>query len=90
MSTSLPSPNVAREAGARPRSVIGQGAFLRRLGLGQRATVLARGKTEATRTAIASAVERLAGASGMGELFKVLAISSAGLALPAFDDMSDE
>ena len=33
-----------------------------------------------------AAAERLAGPEAMGDLFKVLAISAAGLALPAFDD----
>jgi SAM-dependent MidA family methyltransferase len=78
----------AREAGAVPRTLVAQGDFLRRLGLSERAAALARAGDESTRTAIAAAVERLAGPSAMGQLFKVLALSSPGLALPAFDDMS--
>jgi NADH dehydrogenase [ubiquinone] 1 alpha subcomplex assembly factor 7 len=47
--------------------------------------VLGRGKDTKTRDAIASAIERLAGPKAMGELFKVLAVSSPGLKLPVLD-----
>jgi SAM-dependent MidA family methyltransferase len=76
----------ARDAGALPRRVIIQGEFLRGLGLADRAARLAEGKDPPTQATIAAAVERLAGAGGMGTLFKVLALSSPGLALPLFDD----
>ena len=78
----------ASEAGANPRPIVGQGAFLNRLGLGTRATALAEGKDEATRQAVEAAAERLAGPKTMGELFKVLAIGAPGLALPGFDQAS--
>jgi NADH dehydrogenase [ubiquinone] 1 alpha subcomplex assembly factor 7 len=80
----------AHSAGAAPRPRIGQGEFLFRLGLAERATRLSCGKDSASQAAIGAAVERLSGPSAMGNLFKVLAISSPGLALPAFDDNSQE
>jgi NADH dehydrogenase [ubiquinone] 1 alpha subcomplex assembly factor 7 len=72
--------------GARPRPVIGQGAFLARLGIAARAARLAAGKDAATVAAIEAAVGRLTAPEAMGTLFKVLAVSHSGLALPAFDD----
>jgi SAM-dependent MidA family methyltransferase len=76
----------ARAAGAVPRPVVTQGDFLIRLGLGRRAERLADGKDEATRRRIGGEAERLAGGAAMGTLFKVLAVSADGLALPVFDD----
>jgi NADH dehydrogenase [ubiquinone] 1 alpha subcomplex assembly factor 7 len=76
---------VAADAGTRPRPILTQGEFLTRLGLITRAQALAKDMDEATREAIAAAGERLAGPKAMGELFKVLAVSAPGLALPAFD-----
>ena len=76
----------AAAAGTRPRPLLGQGVFLQRLGVGSRAERLAAGKDPAARDAIAAAVHRLVAADAMGELFKVLAVSQSGLALPAFDD----
>jgi NADH dehydrogenase [ubiquinone] 1 alpha subcomplex assembly factor 7 len=75
----------ATAAGAEARTLMGQGEFLIRLGLVDRANVLGRGKDQKTRDAIASAIERLAAPKAMGTLFKVLAISSPGLKLPLFD-----
>jgi NADH dehydrogenase [ubiquinone] 1 alpha subcomplex assembly factor 7 len=75
----------ATRSGATARPVMRQGEFLLRLGLIQRAEVLARGKDPKTREAIAGAMDRLAGKKAMGELFKVLALASPGLKLPAFD-----
>jgi NADH dehydrogenase [ubiquinone] 1 alpha subcomplex assembly factor 7 len=75
----------AGAAGAEARPVMGQGEFLIRLGLVDRAKVLGRGKDQPTRDALASAMERLAGPKAMGTLFKVLAVSSPGLKLPIFD-----
>ena len=76
----------ARSAGAVPRTRLSQGEFLYRLGLAERASQLAHGKDAATQADIGAAVARLAGPAAMGKLFRVLAISSPGLALPAFDD----
>jgi NADH dehydrogenase [ubiquinone] 1 alpha subcomplex assembly factor 7 len=75
----------ATAAGAEARPLVGQGDFLIRLGLVDRANVLGRGKDKKTRDAIASAIERLAAPKAMGTLFKVLAISAPGLKLPLFD-----
>ena len=75
----------AAEAGIEPRPVIGQGEFLVRLGLVERANVLGRDKDAKVRDGLASAIERLAGPKAMGTLFKVLAIASPGLKLPIFD-----
>ena len=75
----------AAAEGAEARPVMRQGEFLVRLGLIQRAEVLARGVDPKARDAIAAAMDRLAGKKGMGELFKVLALTSPGLKLPAFD-----
>jgi NADH dehydrogenase [ubiquinone] 1 alpha subcomplex assembly factor 7 len=75
----------AKTAGADVRALMGQGEFLIKLGLVDRANVLGRGKDEKTRDAIASAMHRLAAPKAMGTLFKVLAISSPGLKLPLFD-----
>jgi SAM-dependent MidA family methyltransferase len=75
----------AIEAGAAPRPLITQGEFLARIGIAARAERLAAGKDAATREAIAAAVRRLTAPEAMGDLFKVLAVSQSGLALPAFD-----
>ena len=77
-------------AGASARPVMTQGEFLIRLGIVERANVLGRDKDTKTRDAIASAIERLAGPKAMGELFKVLAISSTGLKLPIFDAIKED
>ena len=76
----------ARSAGAVPRTRLSQGEFLYRLGLAERASQLAHGKDAATQADIGAAVARLAGPAAMGKLFRVLAISSPGLVLPAVDD----
>jgi NADH dehydrogenase [ubiquinone] 1 alpha subcomplex assembly factor 7 len=75
----------ATAAGADARTLMGQGEFLIRLGLVDRANVLGRGKEKKTRDTIALAIERLAAPKAMGTLFKVLAVSSPGLKLPLFD-----
>ncbi|MEJ0013549.1 MAG: class I SAM-dependent methyltransferase [Bauldia sp.] len=72
-------------AGAEARTLMGQGEFLIRLGLVDRANVLGRGKDKKTRDMIAAAIERLAAPKAMGTLFKVLAVSAPGLKLPLFD-----
>lgn len=75
----------AAAAGALPRPVMTQGEFLIRLGLVDRANALGRDKDAKVRDAIASGIERLASPKAMGDLFKVLAISSPKLKLPIFD-----
>ncbi|MCO5730403.1 class I SAM-dependent methyltransferase [Rhizobium sp. SSA_523] len=77
---------VARAAGVQINGCLHQGDFLFGLGLGERAKRLAQGKAEPEQRAIALAVDRLAGAGEgrMGELFKVLAVSSPSVTLAPF------
>ncbi|MCP4382066.1 MAG: class I SAM-dependent methyltransferase [Hyphomicrobiales bacterium] len=75
----------AEAAGAAPRPLIEQGAFLGGMGLASRAASLAMGKTADVQDALRSAADQLAGPDAMGTLFKVLALSQPGLALPLFD-----
>ncbi len=75
----------ATAAGAVTRSLMGQGEFLIRLGLVDRANVLGRDKDKKTRDAIAAGIQRLAAPKAMGTLFKVLAVSAPKLTLPVFD-----
>lgn len=58
-----------------------QGAFLARLGIGQRAASLARARPDRA-DSLADALERLTGAQAMGTLFKTAAAVSPGLPLP--------
>ncbi|WP_346891329.1 class I SAM-dependent methyltransferase [uncultured Roseibium sp.] len=75
----------AQEGGAKPLPPLEQGEFLLRLGLLERAGVLGSGKSNAVQDTIRDAVERLAAPDQMGALFKVLALSGNGRALPPFD-----
>jgi SAM-dependent MidA family methyltransferase len=76
----------ARAAGMHINGCVHQGDFLRGLGLMERAAALGRGREANTQQAIQFAVDRLAGAGEgcMGELFKVLAVSSPALDLMPF------
>lgn len=76
----------ALAAGVTPSGCLRQGDFLLGLGIKERAGILGRGKDEATQLELAEAVNRLAGAGvgRMGELFKVLALSSPTLSLAPF------
>ena len=77
----------AKSAGARSFGPITQGAFLRRLGIDQRASALARGGSAAAE--IESARKRLIDPDQMGDLFKALAVTAPNLATPAgFEDES--
>lgn len=67
----------ALAAAARPAVAhgdVGQGAFLERLGITERARALARGRAEPDVAAIAGAHRRLTHAGEMGHLFRVLAL----------------
>ncbi len=75
----------AREEGARTHGPMSQGAFLLALGLAERAEALGAQSDAATREALAAAVERLSGEDEMGTLFKVLALTPAGVIPPPFD-----
>ncbi len=78
--------NIARYCGIHVNGLMYQGDFLVGLGLLERAAALGRDKDALTQDAIRIAVERLAGsgAGNMGELFKVLAISSPRIDLSPF------
>ncbi len=71
----------ARRSGAVTYGPIGQGVFLERLGIRERASVLAEKNPEQAAD-LDNAVERLTGAAAMGELFKVLAIMPPNLPQP--------
>ena len=75
----------AEKHGAAARPLVDQATFLQHLGIAERAERLCRDKDDTVRSTIASAVDRLTGPDQMGRLFKVLALSSPGLTLPAFD-----
>ena len=74
----------AEAAGAAVHGPIAQGEFLLSLGLRERAERLGATAAAFMREPIRAAVERLAGAEGMGELFKVLALTRPGVAPPPF------
>jgi SAM-dependent MidA family methyltransferase len=76
----------AREAGAAATPIIGQGDFLRRLGIGARAEALARSRPDMA-DLLARQLERLIGDDQMGRLFKACAIHAPGdPAPPAFEE----
>lgn len=78
----------ARRAGAATHGPATQADFLLALGLAQRAQALSRNATPLQASEIAGAFDRLTdrAAMGMGELFKVLALSQPDLPLlPGFD-----
>ncbi len=78
---------VAGTKGLHVNGMMTQGEFLLELGLLERAGRLGAGKDPALQQEISQAVQRLAGTGtqNMGELFKVLALSSPGIALWPFD-----
>ncbi|MGE0254292.1 MAG: class I SAM-dependent methyltransferase [Alphaproteobacteria bacterium] len=73
----------ARGAGATVAGPVAQGAFLRRLGIEARAARLKAAATPAQRAAIDAAMARLIDATGMGSLFRVLALAAPGLDISA-------
>ncbi len=75
----------AAKASAMVRPPINQAEFLGRLGIAERVRQLAAGKPMEEQQAIGVAAHRLVHPEAMGSLFKVLAFSSRGLALPGFD-----
>jgi NADH dehydrogenase [ubiquinone] 1 alpha subcomplex assembly factor 7 len=72
----------AGTAGARAWGPLPQGLFLRRLGLDQRAAMLAAKASAAQAAAIEAAQQRLTGAAAMGTLFQALAITRPDAAPP--------
>jgi len=69
---------VARRAGLAVQPLTSQGAFLTRLGIGERARMLSAANPGSAED-ITTALERLTGGQAMGELFKVLCAASPGL-----------
>ncbi|QYK40714.1 MAG: SAM-dependent methyltransferase [Paracoccaceae bacterium] len=77
-------------AGLEPSGLTGQGLFLRRLGIEQRAERLARGLQGDALVSHAAALERLTAPAQMGSLFKVLGLAARGTApLPGLDACSN-
>jgi NADH dehydrogenase [ubiquinone] 1 alpha subcomplex assembly factor 7 len=72
----------ARDAGAQVTPLAGQGEWLNRLGIEERADKLARSNPEHAGR-IESALTRLTASNAMGELFKVIAIHSRDWPAPA-------
>ena len=72
----------AADAGASATPVVTQGEWLNRLGIGARAAALTTANPERAEE-LAAAVQRLAGKSEMGELFKVIALHSRDWPRPA-------
>jgi SAM-dependent MidA family methyltransferase len=72
----------ASDAGAEVSPLVEQGKWLKRLGIGARASALARTHSDRAQE-IDRAVERLCDPGQMGSLFKVLAIRSPGWPMPA-------
>ncbi|MFS8035395.1 class I SAM-dependent methyltransferase [Xanthobacter sp. AM11] len=83
---------LARAAGLKAFGPLGQGDFLTRLGLPQRAERLKRDAGAAARAAVDAAVARLAGAAEdqMGRLFKVLVLAHSDAGVPPAFDPSEE
>jgi NADH dehydrogenase [ubiquinone] 1 alpha subcomplex assembly factor 7 len=76
----------ARREGAATHGPLGQGEFLRRLGIEARAARLKAGATSQQAADIDAALTRLTAADQMGALFKALAIADPKLGpLPGFD-----
>lgn len=70
------------EGGARPAGFMPQGDFLNAMGLEARTEVLSRTVEGEAHTQLVAATERLAHPAQMGHLFKVMAVTSAGLSPP--------
>jgi SAM-dependent MidA family methyltransferase len=78
--------HAGRASGMSVNGPLGQGEFLRRLGIEQRAARLKANATAQQAADIKSALARLIAPDQMGELFKVLAFADRNLgALPGFD-----
>ncbi len=74
---------LAAAAGVSVGGPIGQGDFLRAIGIDARAEVLRRRATPVQRDGIDAAVARLTGETAMGSLFKVMALTGPGWPAPA-------
>lgn len=76
--------DIAREAGVFVHGLENQGTFLTRMGAELRAEMLMKNALDTQREAISSSVKRLISPQAMGELFKVMAITSANIEAPGF------
>ena len=74
--------NAARDAGASVTKIVPQGEWLVRLGIEARAQSLSRANPDRA-SEIEAALRRLTGGDQMGQLFKVLAVHSPELPVPA-------
>jgi NADH dehydrogenase [ubiquinone] 1 alpha subcomplex assembly factor 7 len=73
---------LAEASGARTFGPVGQGDFLRRLGIARRADTLKTRATTTQRQTIDTALQRLIGADQMGTLFRVLAVGDDSSGVP--------
>ncbi len=73
----------ARGAGAAVHGPVPQGAFLKSLGIRERADRLSKAADPGQRRDIETALQRLTGRDTMGELFRVMALTEAGAPAPA-------
>ncbi len=78
---------LAKAAGVKVHGPLAQGSFLSRLGVYQRANVLARGKEPARAMKLMAEANRLADPAMMGTLFKVMALAAPELPVPAGFDL---
>ncbi len=67
---------LAEASGLRPHGPVGQGAFLERLGIGRRVARLGEGSTDAARSRLVAQHRRLTDPAEMGQLFKVMVLTS--------------
>jgi NADH dehydrogenase [ubiquinone] 1 alpha subcomplex assembly factor 7 len=74
---------IALDAGANAHGPVTQGRFLDRLGLTLRVEALCKGQDEKTAKDIRTGAARIAAPNAMGEIFKVMCISSPSLPTPA-------
>jgi NADH dehydrogenase [ubiquinone] 1 alpha subcomplex assembly factor 7 len=81
----------ARRHGLKASQPLPQGLFLARLGIAERWQRLSRTATPAQAELLSSGARRLTSPGEMGELFKALALTSAGLPMPEpFQEMRDD
>jgi NADH dehydrogenase [ubiquinone] 1 alpha subcomplex assembly factor 7 len=83
LSTHVDFEALAAASKARVFGPTGQGAFLKRLGIGQRAEVLKARAAAAQRHAVDAGLDRLIGPDQMGTLFRVMALGDDRSAAPA-------
>ena len=74
--------NAASAAGLRPTRLATQGVFLERLGMTQRAQILAKSLRNAALESHSAAHRRLTHPDEMGRLFKVMGLVAEGAAVP--------